>query len=125
MRSGLQYMFAIWNILSDIYLLQVCCKHLLYTLWFMGVKLVNKLYINKSPRTSSIVQVIFSFWCFEISEDILRNQNLLLVKIHFLTNIYHIWSNLDTTSICIDYPVESCKILVILFGSMLPNLKGH
>ena len=25
----------------------------------------------------------------------------------------------------IDYPVESCKITVILFGSMLPNLKGH
>ena len=29
------------------------------------------------------------------------------------------------TSLCIDYPVESCKISVILFGSMLPNLKGH
>ena len=42
---------------------------------------------KRSPRTSSIVQVIFSFWSFEISEDILRNQNLLSVKIQFLTNI--------------------------------------
>ena len=30
------------------------------------------------PRTSSIVQVIFSFWSFEISEDILRNQKLII-----------------------------------------------
>ena len=35
------------------------------------------------------------------------------------------WSHLDNTSLCIDYPVESCKISVILFGFMLPNLKGH
>ena len=33
---------------------------------------------KKSPRTSSIVQVIFSFWSFEISEDILRNQKLII-----------------------------------------------
>ena len=42
---------------------------------------------KKSPRTSFIVQVIFSFWSLEISEDILRNQNFLSVKIHFLTNV--------------------------------------
>ena len=30
-----------------------------------------------SPRTSSIVHVIFSFWSFEISEDILRNQKFI------------------------------------------------
>ena len=29
---------------------------------------------KKSPRTSSIVQVIFSFRSFSISKDILRNQ---------------------------------------------------
>ena len=33
---------------------------------------------KKSPRTSSIVQVIFSFWSFEISEDILRNQKFII-----------------------------------------------
>ena len=33
---------------------------------------------KKSPRTSSIVQAIFSFWSFEISEDILRNQKLII-----------------------------------------------
>ena len=31
-----------------------------------------------SPRTSSIVQVIFSFWSFEIGEDILRNQKFII-----------------------------------------------
>ena len=29
---------------------------------------------KKSPRTLPIVQIIFSFWPFEISEGILRNQ---------------------------------------------------
>ena len=33
---------------------------------------------KKSPRTSSIVQVIFSFWSFEIREDILRNQKFII-----------------------------------------------
>ena len=32
----------------------------------------------KSPRTSSIVQIIFSFRSFEISEDILRNQKIII-----------------------------------------------
>ena len=31
-----------------------------------------------SPRTSTIVQFIFHFWSFEISEHILRNQKLLI-----------------------------------------------
>ena len=29
---------------------------------------------KKSPRTSSTVQIIFSFWSFEINEGIVRNQ---------------------------------------------------
>ena len=31
-----------------------------------------------SPRISTIVQFIFHFWSFEISERILRNQNLTI-----------------------------------------------
>ena len=31
---------------------------------------------KKSTRTSSTVQIIFSFWFFEISEGILRNQQI-------------------------------------------------
>ena len=42
---------------------------------------------KKSPRTSSIVQAIFSFCSFEISEDIQNTRNLLSVKIHFPTNV--------------------------------------
>ena len=33
---------------------------------------------KKSPRTLSIVQVIFSFWSFQNSEDILRNQKFII-----------------------------------------------
>ena len=32
----------------------------------------------RKQRTSSIVQVIFSFWSFEIREDILRNQKFII-----------------------------------------------
>ena len=32
---------------------------------------------KKRPRTSSIVQSIFYFWSFEISENSLRNQKIL------------------------------------------------
>ena len=31
------------------------------------------------------------------------------------------WSSLNNTSLSLDNPVENC---IILFGSMLPNLKG-
>ena len=34
---------------------------------------------RKSPRTSSIVQIIFSFWSFKISEGILRNQKIIVL----------------------------------------------
>ena len=33
---------------------------------------------KKFPRTSSIVQIIFSFFSFEISESILRNQKYFI-----------------------------------------------
>ena len=33
---------------------------------------------KKSPRTSSVVQIIFSVRSFEISEDILRNQKNII-----------------------------------------------
>ena len=34
--------------------------------------------VKKSPRTLSIVRIIFSFWSFEIGENILRNQKLIM-----------------------------------------------
>ena len=33
---------------------------------------------KKSPRTSFVVQIIFSFWSFEIREGILRNQKIII-----------------------------------------------
>ena len=33
---------------------------------------------KKSPRTSSIVQIKFSFWSFEISEGILGDQKIII-----------------------------------------------
>ena len=41
------------------------------------------------------------------------------------TSSYQQTSHLDYTSLCIDYHVERCTISVIIFGSVLPNLKGH
>ena len=75
-----------------------------------------------SPRTSSIVQIIFSFWSFEISEGILRNQKIIIGLDSFSNQRLTYLAPFDYTSLYIDYPVESCKITVIFFGSMLPNL---
>ena len=36
-----------------------------------------------SPRTSTIVQFIFHFWSFEISERILRNQKSIWFRLLF------------------------------------------
>ena len=77
-----------------------------------------------SPSSSSMVQLIFSFRSFEISEGILRNlKNIGLDPFSNQRLVY--LAHLDNISLCIDYPVERCKITVILFGSMLPNLWGH
>ena len=46
---------------------------------------------KKSPRTSSIVQIIFFFQSFEISEDIWSISNILYVKDHHLNRILRIW----------------------------------
>ena len=43
---------------------------------------------RKSPRTSPIVQVIFSFWSFEISEDILRIQKLIIGQDSFSNQFF-------------------------------------
>ena len=80
---------------------------------------------KKSPRASSIVQIIFSFRSFEISEGILRNQKINIGLDSFSNQSLLYLASLDYTKFFIDYPVERCKITVIHFGSMLPNLKGH
>ena len=72
------------------------------------------------------MQNIFSFRSFEISEDILRKKKLFIGLDSFSNQKSNIFGSIfDNTSLCIDYPAESCKFKVILFGSMLPNLKGH
>ena len=52
-----------------------------------------------SPRTSFIVQIIFSFWSFEISEGIPRNQKLLIGLDSFSNQRLYIWLCLDNTSL--------------------------
>ena len=46
---------------------------------------------EKSPRTSSIVQIIFSFWSFEISEGILRNQKIIIGLDSFFQPTFNIF----------------------------------
>ena len=75
-----------------------------------------------SPRTSSIVQLIFSFWSFEISDGILRNQKTIIGLDSFSNQSLIYFAPFGLYGPCIDYPNERCKITIILFGSMLPNL---
>ena len=75
-----------------------------------------------SPRTSSIVQIIFSFWSFEISEGILSYKKIIIGLGTFSNQRFTQWLYLDNTSLFVDFPVESGKITVFLFGSILSNL---
>ena len=61
---------------------------------------------------TSIVQIIFSFWFFEISDGILKNQKIIisLVSDDFLINFKYIWPHLDYPSLSIDYPVKDAKL---------------
>ena len=56
---------------------------------------------------------------------LLRNLKFIIGLDSFSNQILYIWLSLDNSSLCIDFPVERCKITVILFGSILPNIKGH
>ena len=61
-----------------------------------------------------------SFWSFEISEDILRNQKIIGLDSFSDQRLINLAP--FGYSLCIDYPVANCKITVILFGFMLSNL---
>ena len=54
-----------------------------------------------------------------------RNQKFIISLDSFPNQRLIYFPNLYNTSLCIDYPLESCKFKVILFGSMLQNLEGH
>ena len=70
-----------------------------------------------SPRTSSMGQIIFSFWSFEISEGILRSQKIIIGLDSFSNQrLIYLTLPLDYNILYIDYPVESCKITVFSFG---------
>ena len=56
---------------------------------------------KKYPRTSSIVQVMFSFWSFEISEDILRNQKFIIGLDSFSDQCLTYLVPFSNTSLCI------------------------
>ena len=61
---------------------------------------------KKSPRTLSIVQIIFSFWSFEISEGILRNQKIIIGLDSFRLYLAPIWFLLNFVSTTM---LKKCK----------------
>ena len=58
-----------------------------------------------SPRTLSTVQ-IFSFWSFEISEGILRNQKVIGLDSFSNQGLNIFAHHLVLTNLCIDHDVE-------------------
>ena len=80
---------------------------------------------NANFGRSSIVQIIFSFLSFEISEVILRNKKIIIGLDSFsnlsLIILAQFWIRLVFVLTTL---LKDAKITVILFGSMLPNLIG-
>ena len=59
---------------------------------------------KKSPRTSPIVQIIFSVWSFEISQGILRNFKFIIGFDSFANQRFlYLAFFLDNTSFCTLY----------------------
>ena len=80
---------------------------------------------KRFPRTLSMVHIIFSFWSVEISEGILRNQEIILGLDSFSNQPIGpitIWSHFDPTGLCIDYPIERYETTVILFGFVAKSI---
>ena len=72
-----------------------------------------------SPRTSSIVQIIFSFWSFEIS-DYSEKSEIYSQFIHL--NNFNGLALFRFACPCTDSPDKIRKITVTVSGSMLPDL---
>ena len=62
---------------------------------------------KKSPRTSSIVQIIFFFWSFEISEDIWSISNIVYVKNYHLNRFFEYLAPLGILVFDLDYTGEN------------------
>ena len=76
-----------------------------------------------SPRTSTIVQFIFHFWSFEISERILRNQKLTIGLDSYSRQFIY----LDLIWIYISVFVSTAylKFTKLQYGFLLLSLQGH
>ena len=76
-----------------------------------------------SPRTSTIVQFIFHFWSFEISERILRNQKLTIGLDSYSRQFIY----LDFIWIYISVFVSTAysKFTKLQYVFLLLSLQGH
>ena len=80
-----------------------------------------------SPRTSTIVQFIFHFWSFEISEYILRNQNLIIgLDSYSRQRFIYLDPILIYISLWIDFLFEIHKIAACFpLHFVAKSLQGH
>ena len=54
---------------------------------------------KKQPRTSSIVQFVFFVWFFEISGNLLRNQDFFMFGSMYSKQVYIIWTPFGLISV--------------------------
>ena len=81
---------------------------------------------KKSPRTSSIVQIIFSFWSFEIREGTLRNQKIKIGLDSFSNQRFNIFGPILIILVFVWTTLfKVAKLQNFSLAPCLPNLKGH
>ena len=76
-----------------------------------------------SPRTSTIMQFIFHFWSFEISERILRNQKLTIGLDSYSRQF--IYLNLIWIYISVFVSTAYLKFTKLQYVFLLLSLQGH
>ena len=79
---------------------------------------------KRSPRISSIVQIMFSFSSFEIREGIWGSLKILLGSDSFSKQFYNIGLNWVYISPFVDCPVK-CSIILTFLMLFSPGFEGH
>ena len=79
---------------------------------------------KKQPRTSSIVQLILFIWSFEISGNILRNQNFYMFRPMYSKQVFVILTPFGLISVFLFAALLKLEITVYFLWLSLPVHSG-
>ena len=80
---------------------------------------------KKSPRTSSIAQIIFSVLSFEIMDRIWGNQKVYIGLDSFYIQFLNVGLNLVYFGLCVDCLIKNVQNYSTFLWLFSPDFEGH